>query len=47
MVYLNRKVIQELSFKAEGTFEGMYAAERRLYENGYRTGSLSIPHKKN
>jgi hypothetical protein len=35
----NRKEVQRLCFKEEGTFRSMYAAERWLKENGYSYGS--------
>jgi hypothetical protein len=34
-----RKIKEEKTFDVPGTFESMYAAERWLSENGYKTGS--------
>lgn len=35
----NRKEIQRLNFKEEGTFQSMYAAQGWLKKNGYSYGS--------
>lgn len=35
----NRKEVQRLNFKVDGTFQSLYAAERWLKENGYSYGS--------
>lgn len=35
----NRKEVQRLNFKVEGTFQSMYAAQRWLTENNYSYGS--------
>ena len=38
-----REIKQELTFKEEGTFQSMYAAQRWLNENNYGFGSLDGP----
>jgi hypothetical protein len=40
--YLGRDIKKELSFKVDGTFESLYAAQRWLHENNYSYGSTSV-----
>lgn len=35
-----RRALKTISFKESGTFEGLYAAQKWLKENGYEYGSL-------
>lgn len=39
--YLGREVLEEKSFKEDGTFQSMYAAQGWLHKNGYSYGSTS------
>ncbi len=38
---MKKKIAEQKEFKAEGTFQSMYAAQRWLKENGYDYGSNS------
>jgi hypothetical protein len=40
--YLGRVIKTELSFKVDGTFESLYAAQRWLHQNNYSYGSTSV-----
>jgi hypothetical protein len=35
----NRKIVKEIFFREEGTFQSLYAAQKWLYDNGYSYGS--------
>lgn len=38
--YLGREVKERITFKAEGTFQSYYLAQRWCTENGYEEGSM-------